>query len=106
MGVNSLPKTIARQRQPRSNLSNSDSPSPLNGLPPSAPSIHHSHYPSPHHSLIPGLKPSFSANICLSFFSSSGLTLYGFPGPFADTAEHIRFFSFYVFHFLVFGAVW
>ena len=86
----------ASLRQPRTNLSNSDSPSP-----PSAPSTHHSYHPSALHSFIPGLKPSFSAN-------PSHLLpdwLNGFPGLFTDTSDHIRFllFSFFCFHF--FGSV-
>ena len=56
---NQLPASC---RQPRTNLSNSASPSFLVALPPSVPSTHHSHYPSPLHSFISCLKPSFSAN--------------------------------------------
>ena len=49
----------ASLRQPRTNLSNSASPSSLSGT---SPSTHHFHHPSPLHSFIPGLKLSFSAN--------------------------------------------
>jgi len=55
---NQLPASL---RQPRTNLSNSSSPSSLSGTS-SVLSAHHSHHPSPLHSFTPGLKPSFSAN--------------------------------------------
>ena len=64
--------------------------------------------PSPTHSFIPGLKPSFSANPShRSLFLLLQEGLHEFPGPFTDTSEHIRFFtfSFSVFHFLVVGSV-
>ena len=57
---NQLPAPL---RQPRTNLSNSASPSFLVAFPPSALSTHHSHHPSPLHSSTPGLKLSFSANL-------------------------------------------
>jgi len=63
-------------------------------LPPSGPSTHHSHHPSPLHSFTPGLKLSFSANPShrsLPFLLLDWL--HGFPGLFTDTSEHIRFFS-------------
>jgi len=65
-------------RQPRTNLSNSASPSSLSGTSSISSSTHHSHQPSPLHSFTPGLKLSFSANLfhhslhCT--FSSPGLT--------------------------------
>jgi len=46
----------------RTNLSNSDSPSPMSGTSSSGSSTHHSHHPSSPLSFIPGLKLSFSAN--------------------------------------------
>jgi len=58
---NQLPASL---HQPRTNLSNSDSPSSLKlwvALPPLVPSTHHSHHPSTLHYFIPGVKPSFSA---------------------------------------------
>jgi len=76
--------------QPRTNLSNSDSPSHFfrrfHGLT--------THHPSPPHS---GLKPSLSANpshCSLPFLFPDWL--HGFPGLFADTSQHI------LFYFLVF----
>ena len=65
--------------------------------------------PSPPHSFIPGLKPSFSANLshrCFPFLLQDRLS--GFPGLFTDTSEHTRFFKFLLFlffHFLVVGSV-
>ena len=67
-------------------------------FPPSAPLANHSHHPSPLHSSIPGLKLSFSTN--RSYHSLPFFLLdwrHGFPGLFADTSEHIRFYSL-VFH--------
>ena len=64
--------------------------------------------PSPPYSVIPGLKPSFSANI---FHHSLPFLLqdlpHGFPGLFTDISEHIRFFAFQFFCFplLVVGSV-
>jgi len=60
-------------------------------FPPSVPSTHHSHHPSPRHSFIPGLKPSFSANLprcSLSFLLQDWL--HGFPGLFTDTSGHCQ----------------
>ena len=55
---NQLPAPL---RQPRTNLSNSASPSSLSGI--SSTSTHHCHHPSPLHSSTPGLKLSFCANL-------------------------------------------
>ena len=52
----------ASLRQPRTNLSNSDSPILQVALLSLVPLTHHSHHPSPPHSFIPGLKPSCIAN--------------------------------------------
>ena len=97
---NQLPASL---RQPRTNLSNSDSSSSLT-VTSSVPSTHHFHHPSPPRSFTPGLKPSFSANPShrsLPFLLPDWL--HGFPGLSTDTSEHIRFFvfSFSVLHFLV-----
>jgi len=79
-------------------------------LPPSVPSTHHFHHLSPLHSFIPGLKPSFSAN--LSHNSLSFLLvdrLHGYPGLFTHTSERIRlwrfsfFFFFHVFSLVLYG---
>jgi len=56
---NQLPASL---HQPRTNLSNSDSPSSSSGTSSIGLSTHHFHQPSLLHSFIPGLKPSFSAN--------------------------------------------
>jgi len=58
--------------------------------------------PSLPHFFIPGLTPSFSANLShrsLPFLLQD--RLHEFSGLFTDTSEHIRFllFSFPVFHF-------
>jgi len=52
---------VASFRQPRTNLSNSYSPS-FSGTSPSVPSTHHPRHASPLHSFISRLKLSFSAN--------------------------------------------
>jgi len=58
-------------------------------------------------SFIPGLKPSFSAkpsHRSLPFLLQA--CFHGFPGLFAATSEHIRFyFLVYLFPFLVVGSV-
>jgi len=85
-------KLLASVRQPRINLSNSDSPLSV-ALPPSVPSTHHPHHPLFPHSSIPGLKPTFSANPShrmLPFLLRHGLR--GFPRLFTDTFELIRFY--------------
>ena len=59
--------------------------------------------PSPPHSFIPGLKPSFSANLShrrFPFLLQDRLS--GFPGLFTDTSEHTRFLNFYFFCFSTF----
>ena len=77
-------------------------------LPPSVPSTHHSHHPSPLHSFIPSLKPFFLQILPFVAFLQFLLQDWfpGFPGQFIDTSEHIRFllFSFSVFQLLVFGS--
>jgi len=91
---NQLPASL---RQPRTNLSNSDSSSSLT-VTSSVPSTHHFHHPSPPRSFTPGLKPSFSANPShrsLPFLLPDWL--HGFPGLSTDTSEHIRFFRFQFF---------
>ena len=56
---NQLPASL---RQPRTNLSNSDSPRPFSDTSYFLHRLSHLyHHPSPLHSFIPGLKPSFSA---------------------------------------------
>ena len=95
---NQLPASL---RQPRTDLSNSASPSSLSGTS-SIGSIDSplSSSVTPH-SFIPGLKLSFSANSShrsLSFLCQD--RLHGFPELFADTFEHICFllFNFSFFH--------
>ena len=102
---NQLPASL---RQPRTNLSISDSPSVISGTY-SICSID-----SPLSSFItPTL--SFQAEtflFCKSFPRNLPFLLqnqlHGFSGLFIYTSEHVRFllFCFSIFHFLVFGSVW
>ena len=72
----------------------------------SVPSNHRTHHLSPIHSVILGLKRSFSADLShrsLSFLLRDWL--HGLPGLFIDTFEHICFFTFSLFRFLVSGSV-
>jgi len=65
-------------------------------------------FPSPTRSVIPDLKPPFSANPshCSLSFSSSGLTTW-IPQTFIVTSEHIGFYFsvFLLLHFLIVGCV-
>ena len=98
-----LPASI---RQPRTNLSNSDLPSPMSGSS-FISSINSPVSPLIYRSFFQGLKLSFSANSShrsLPFLLPGWL--HGFPGLLTDTSEHIRYFTFYFFfHFLVFGSL-
>ena len=97
---NQLPASL---RQPRTNLSNSDSPSPMSGT--SSIGSIHSPLSSPR-SFIPGLKPSFSENP--SHCSLPRLLqdwLHGFSGLFTNTTKLIRFYFFFFSTVLAFGSV-
>ena len=66
-------------------------------LPPSVPSTHHSHHPSPHHSFIPGLKPSFSANPSLRshpFFFTIAQTVYCYFWAYPFLTSVFLFYTF------------
>ena len=97
---NQLPASL---RQPRTNHSNSASPSFASGT--SSICSIDSHHPSPLHSFIPGLKPSFSANPShRSLLVLLHDRLHGFPAE--PILLSIRFFLlFSVFHFSPAGSV-
>jgi len=86
-------------RQPRTNLSNSASPSSLSGISSISSIDSPSHRLSPLHSSTPGLKLSFSVSLSHHYLPFLLLDwLHGFPGLFTDTSEHINFFYSLVFH--------
>ena len=102
-GLALLESTPGFFREPRINLSNSDSPIVLRvAILPLVPSTHHSHHLATLRCFIPGVKPSFSAKRSRR---SLPFLLYdwfpGFPGLFTDTSEHIPFY-FSVFLFPLF----